>query len=127
MRVFGCLVRRIASLGQRVSVVAEVAVQALEAADMGSRDADVPCLAALAQASRAARNSGWKDAPSWRSLVGATQRAPELEDADPGEMRRGWQAAISSFAESSFRELVVLPGMSADRQAMLRSQSRILA
>ena len=66
--------------------------------------------------------------PSWQALShGARppQREPDVHD--PGITRRGWQHEAASRVEQHHREVDILPRLTADEKAMLRSQSGLEA
>jgi hypothetical protein len=91
------------------------------------------CLQEAAAAGRLLDDEGWEERPSWPNLLtGARPQQPrsvqttqdnEVDLVEPGEWRHGWQHCACSIRESRFREHELLPRLSRDRRALLRSGS----
>ena len=62
--------------------------------------------------------------PTWSEMAEGS-RAPdrELEDFEPGCVRRGWQHEASSRVHQSFRETDLFPRMNEASRALVRSQA----
>ena len=107
-------------IADRVPTVAERVRPDLE----GGASA-IPCVAQVVAAERALEDVDFPQKPTWGELL-AGARPPERDpnaDDEPGQWPHGWQFYASLGLLTDHRENVVLPSLSADAQARLRSQS----
>ena len=101
--------------------------------ELQHEEPEAECLREAASAGRLLDEEGWQERPSWQHLLaGARPRSAravteteEEEDnaAEPGEWRPGWQFSASSIREHRYREHTLMPILSPDGQALLRSAS----
>ena len=107
----------LAMLHERLPVVAEGAVSALE-----GEDALHGCLGELQWAANSFDRHGFISRPQWRALQSGV-RPPPANDVEPCEWAHGGQHCATSASEHHFRESVVLAQSCPSHQAHLRSHS----
>ena len=87
-------------------------------------DPQSPSLAAAKPAADELDGISGFEVPRWAVLQEGLRPPPrEPEHHEPGGTRAGWQHEAASRVERQFRTKVLLPHMSAQQRAMLRSQS----
>ena len=97
--------------------------------ELQAENSSAGCLREAQAAGRVLDEEGWQERPSWASLLQgqrpqrATAESPEEIAVEPGEWQHGWQFSACSVRETRYREHELLPRLSADQRAMLRSGS----
>ena len=81
-----------------------------------------PCVEEARKARTRLQAAGWDNCPDWQEVWDG-RRPENVEDAEPGEWRHGWQYYAASLLENQFRDGAVLPAMTSASQALLRSQA----
>ena len=70
------------------------------------------------------RAEGLLEQPPWADVAGGSAAAPQSrEEAEPGEVRRGWQKSAADARELHALEHAIRPALSRSERALLRSQS----
>ena len=86
-------------------------------------DPATPILSAVVEAARAVQVGNFEP-PSWASLSHGARPPPrEPDEFEPGCSRRGWQHEAASRTEMVHRDTWIMPRLTDDERAMLRSQS----
>jgi len=98
-----------------------LARQLLEELDKPT-EAQPPCLREASTARSLLIARGYRAPPTWREAANGTV-APQPQNAEAGEFPHGWQFHAGSALERDYRNRVVLPSATPQRQALLRSQS----
>ena len=97
--------------------VADMIVNALES------DPATPILSAVVEAARAVQVGNFEPT-SWASVSHGARPPPrEHHEFEPGCSRRGWQHEAHSRTEMVHRDTWIMPRLTDDERAMLRSQS----
>ena len=105
-------------IAARHPTVADIIRRSLES------DPQSPSLAAARRAADELDGTSGFEVPRWAALQEGLRPPPrEPEHHEPGGTRAGWQHEAASRVERQFRTEVLLPQMSAQQRAKLRSQS----
>ena len=104
-------------MAARLPAFAAACVAALQQGGAGAA-----CLSHAASARTLLMTEGWDACPSWTAVAGGLR--PDAEaDTGLGEWPHGWQLHASRTRNSYYRDRVMLPSLTPDRRALLRSQS----
>ena len=82
--------------------------------------AEAPSLRAAAEARELLQTEGW--CPGWREILQGARPAPP-EHTGPGDWPHGWQFHASRTRNQHLRDSLMLPAMTPDARALVRSQS----